>query len=311
MQMNNKDQIIQRYLLGELTESERAALEQEYFNDQSLLERIVEVENDLVDQHARGLLPPQTRERFQNYYLGHPQRMERAKFAEVLRLKLDESAKSEATTAEEPWSARLFALLRGPRPAWAFATALLLFAVLAGWLLIETGRLRRELARTESERLAREGREREMQQQVANEQSRAAQLADELERLRNQQNAAAPSPSPAPSAFATLMLTIAGTRSNDVGPPSVLRIPASTEQVKLQLRLTESNYSRYQIVLQSAGGATILTSKQLAAASQKTVTLFVPAKIFTSGDYILTLRGVSKTGEAEDVSKSLFRVEKQ
>ena len=310
--MNNRDQIIQRYLLGELTESEQLALEQEYFNDRELFERVVEVENDLVDKHARGLLSPQTRERFQNYYLGHPQRMERAKFAEVLLLKLDESAKSQATSAEKPWSARLFALLRGPRPAWAFATALLLFAVLAGWLLIETGRLRRELSRTESERLAREARERELQQQVANEQSRAAQLADELERLRNQQNTAAPSPSPeSNSVFATLILTIAGTRSSDVGPPSVLRIPAGTEQVKLQLRLTENNYSRYQVALQSAGGATILTSKQLAAANQRTVTLFVPAKIFTSGDYILTLRGVTKAGEAEDVSKSLFRVEKQ
>ena len=37
----------------------------------------------------------------------------------------------------------------------------------------------------------------------------------------------------------------------------------------------------------------------------------VPASKFTSGDYILTLKGVMPSGEVEDVSKSLFRVEKK
>ena len=31
----------------------------------------------------------------------------------------------------------------------------------------------------------------------------------------------------------------------------------------------------------------------------------------TTGDYILTLKGISQTGEVEDVSRSLFRVEKK
>ena len=75
--MNNRQQTIQRYLLGELTESERTALEQEYFNDQQLFEQIVEVENDLVDKHSRGLLSPETRDRFKDYYLDHAQRRER------------------------------------------------------------------------------------------------------------------------------------------------------------------------------------------------------------------------------------------
>jgi hypothetical protein len=317
--MTSREQTIQRYLLGELTESEQAALEQEYFNDQQLFEQIVEVENDLVDKYARGLLSTPTHDRFRDYYLDHAQRRARARFAEALRAKLDEARDVEVatSTSTETWLERLFKVLLGPRLAWAFSIAVLLFAVLAGWFFIETRRLRQELARTESERVARESRERELQQQVTNEQLRAEKLSQELERLRMQPEAASPSPSSEDklaSTFATLILTIGGTRSTDGGSPSVLHIPARTEQVRLQLNLRENNYSRYQAVLQSAGGNTIFTSRQLTAVNKKTganLALVVPARIFPAGDYILTLRGVSKTGEVEDVSKSLFRVEKR
>jgi type IV secretory pathway VirB2 component (pilin) len=318
--MNSREQTIHRYLLGELTESEQAALEQEYFNDQRLFEQIVEVENELVDKYARGLLSTAMQARFKEYYLDHAQRRERARFAEALQAKLDQAkeVEAEASTATETWLERLSAALRGPRLAWAFSIAVLLIAVLGGWFFIETRRLRQELARTESERVAREGRERELQQQVTNEQVRAKELSQELERLRMQQVAAA-SPSPSPedklaSTFATLILPIGGTRGADAAPPAVLKIPARTEQVRLQLNLRENNYSRYQAVLQSASGNTVFTSRQLLAPNKKSganLSLIIPAQRFTTSDYILTLRGVSPTGEVEDVSKSLFRVERK
>ncbi len=317
--MNNREQTIQRYLLGELTESERVALEQEYFSDQRLFEQVVEVENELVDKYARGLLSPDIRARFKDYYLDDARRRERATFAEALQAKLDQARDVEvaAPTPTKTWLERLSAAVRGPRLAWAFSIAVLLFAVLAGWFVIETRRLRQELARTESELVAREGRERALQQQVTNEQVRAEELSQELDRLRMQQLAASPSPSPEDklaSTFATLILTIGGTRGADAGPPAVLKIPAGTEQVRLQLNLRENNYSRYQAVLQSAAGKTIFTSRQLTAVNKRTganLALVVPARMFSASDYILTLRGVTPTGEVEDVSKSLFRVERK
>ena len=82
----------------------------------------------------------------------------------------------------------------------------------------------------------------------------------------------------------------------------------------MQLNLRENNYSRYQAVLQSAAGKTIFTSRQLTAVNKRTganLALVVPARMFSASDYILTLRGVTPTGEVEDVSKSLFRVERK
>ena len=41
------------------------------------------------------------------------------------------------------------------------------------------------------------------------------------------------------------------------------------------------------------------------------LTISIPARKLSSGDYILTLKGVTASGEMEEVSKKLFHVEKE
>ena len=315
--MNNQERTIQRYLLGELPESEQQSLEQEYFNDQRLFEHIVQVENDLVDKYARGLLSAATRERFEEYYLAHSGRRERAGFAGALAARLGRVSGVEVAPAlPERWLDRLLVKLGGPRLVWAFASVVLLITVLGAWTLMETKRLRRqELARTESERAGHEQRARELEQQLANDRLRAEQLSEEIERLRAEQSASPPATEPnRNSRFATLILTIGGTRDVDLSKPSILNIPSGAEQVRVQLNLKENEYSSYLVVVQSASGNSIFTSKRLTAPGKKSgasLTLLIPARLFSPGDYILTLKGFSKGGEAEDISKSLLRVERR
>jgi cell division protein FtsL len=313
--MNTQQQTIQRYLLGELPETEQEILERKYFADPIVFEQIVQVENDLADRYARGLLSPNVRDRFEKYYLAHPERRSRARFAEALVAKLDQDKEVQAT--QKSWFASLSALLRGPKLARAFSIAILLFAVLTGWFFIETRRLRQELARTETERLTREARDRQLEKQVADEKQRVQKLADELEALRAQQDTDQPAPSPEAkpsSTLATLILTIGGARGAENGQPGLLEIPSGAEQVRVQLNLRENNYAVYQIVLQSADGNTAFTSRQLTASNKKsgaTLAVIIPAQKLSTGDYILTLRGSTATGEFEDVSKSLFHVEEK
>lgn len=318
--MSYPAQTIQRYLLGELPESERVALEQAYFNDPRLFDHLVQTENELVDKYARGQLPPATRARFEEYYLGHTNRRERAKFAEALAAKLwptDEVA-AAAPAAAEPWWGRLLLSMRSPKLAWGFSLAvILLMAAVGVWSLIETRRLRQELATTEAERATQEQRERELQQQVTDERVRTEKLSEELERLRGREQITVPSPTlptKAAPTLASLVLTVGGIRSADSAPPAVLIIPAEAQRVLLQLNLRESNYSNYRAALNSASGAQVFAWSRLTPRTTKsgqTLALDMPARRLSTGDYILTLRGVSKTGELEDVSKSLFRVERK
>jgi hypothetical protein len=309
--MTNQEQIIQRYLLGELPEVEQAALEEAYFNDRRLFDQMVQAENELVDKYARGLLSPATRESFEKHYLAHPKRRERANFARALAARLDESNEVAAVSqpsSESLWN-RLLPSMRGPKLAWGFSVALLLMTVVAAWFLLETRRLRQDLS-------AQEQRERELQQQATSERQRAEQLAAELERRRDDQPAVSPSPTPIKSApaFVSLVLAVGGTRSIDGAAPALLVIPPGTEQVRIQLNLRENNYASYRAVLQAAGGREVFASAPLAAkraTSGASLSLTIPAQRVASGDYILTLGGVSKTGEVEEVSKSLFRIERQ
>jgi hypothetical protein len=313
--MDESEQIITNYLLGELSEGEQTALEEKYFNDRKLFDRVEEVENNLVDRYARGRLSPEMRERMERHYLAHPKRRERAKFAETLAAKIDQNNEIAVASpaGAESWWSRLVASMRGPKLAWAFAIVLLLLAGGALWFLIEGRRSHQELARTRAERETREQHERELKEQVAKEQQPSA----ELDQLRAEQQALPPSPTPtvssAPS-FVSLALTIGGVRGIDTGSPTVLVIPAGTQQVRIQLSLRENDYQSYQAVLQPAGGKEIFSRQSLHGRTNKSgasLALIIPANKFATGDYILTLKGITTSGEVEDVSKSLFHVEKK
>jgi hypothetical protein len=312
--MGESEQIITGYLFGELSEAEQTVLEEKYFNDREFFDRVVQVENSLVDSYARGLLSLEMRERMERHYLAHPERRERAKFAAALAAKVDQN--NEIAVAESWWS-RLVAPRRVTKLVWAYSIILLVLGAGAFWFLIESRRLHQELAKTETERATQTQREHELKDQVESEQQRSQQLSAELDRLRAEQQTLQPSPTPtvnsAPS-FVSLALTIGGVRGVDTGPHAVLVIPAGTQQVRIQLSLKENEYQSYQAMLQPAGAKEIFSRQSLEARTDKSGTrlaLIIPANKFATGDYILTLRGVTGSGEVEDVSKSLFHAEKK
>jgi hypothetical protein len=308
---------LERYLLGGMTEDERAALEREYFNDRSLFEEVVRVENELVDEYARGLLPPPTRERFEQNYLSHPARRERARFAEALAVQIDrtnEVAAGARARARPPWLSWL-AAWRGPRLIWAMTAALLLVASIAA-LFVFRGRQAPETSVAEVGSPARERRASESPPQPTPGQTPQVELPAEATNARAEQPPAPPAPptaTKATPAFVTLTLTVAGTRGSGEGPATLV-IPARTEHVRLRLNMRESDYARYSVVLRAAGGGEIFERGQLVPRSTRFgagLALDVPARILPAGDYVLTLKGVGETGEVEEVSKSLIRVERR
>jgi hypothetical protein len=126
--MTASNRSMTRYLLGTLSEDERAALERRYFEDPRLFEELVRVEAALVDDYVAGRLADPERQRFETFYLAHPQRRERAAFAAALASRLDRTDASAARGGVESrpsWLAPLDALRR-PRAAAAIALAALL-----------------------------------------------------------------------------------------------------------------------------------------------------------------------------------------
>jgi len=314
--MKNSEDLVVRYLFGELSERERAELEKHYFDDPRAFDRLEGLENQLIDDYARGRLQGQTRERFERAYLSNPNRRERLRFAEALVARIDQSeGPLVAPAGAGPWWHSLLSSMGPARRALAFsmALALLLLAASSVWLLIQSRRLRAELARRNSAVASQEQLQAELQRQLADEQRRNQELTAELERASNSATSQT-TPESATPAFVTLLLAASGVRGPETSPPPTLVIPKRTQQVRVQLTLKDVDYPDYQISLAAVGGQEISNRKNLRPRINKSGATFVfslPAAKFAGGDYILTLRGVAPSGEAEDVSKSLFRVEKK
>lgn len=191
---------MRRYLLGDLPESEQSALEEQYFSDSVRLDEVWAVENQLVDDYARGMLSRKERERFEGHYLASPRHRERVAFARMLLEAADQEPADETTSSWRDW---LMATLRGPQLAWGLSLAALLLVVAGGvWFLSERSRLQDQLAAMRSERLAERAatqeRERELAEQIATGRQRNHQLAAELERLRERET-------PRPAIFSFLL----------------------------------------------------------------------------------------------------------
>ena len=318
--MTNREASLRSYLLGDMPDAEREALEREYFANPLLFEQLVEAENELVDAYARGLLQPETRVLFERHYLAHPSRRERAGFAGALAAALEgrEEPPPAAIVRDEPSWRRLLAGFRGPKLAWALSASLLLVgAAAAAWLFTGRGGLPQELAEAGVERATPKQTVGESPRQAGDSGQGAGGPAPEPDATPAGRKAVQPSPTPVSKAapvVATLLLTAGGTRGAESGPPATLLLTARTEQVSLRLNLSETDYRSYGGVLRRAGGGEVFSWRRVTARAAKSggsVSLFIPARRLTEGDYILTLRGTRDTGEAEDVSVSLFRVQRR
>lgn len=112
----SSDALARRYLLGDASEDECEALEQEYFRNPDAADHIARVEEDLIEEYLEGRLIAAEREAFERHYLispGHRIRMEA-----IRRLRRRPIARRISV---RPWftiAAALFVIIIGT--AWLF-----------------------------------------------------------------------------------------------------------------------------------------------------------------------------------------------
>ena len=293
--MNDPNPAILRYLLGDMTEDERAALERRCFADPAVFEEVARVEAALVDDAARGRLDPGTRRRFEEFYLASPERRDRAAFALALVSKIDAphaAREAGARPNQQGRAARrgrgvletLSAALGGPRPALGLALAMLVVASGLAWFALK---------------------------------SRRPGPADSVATAPPEApGPGAPAPGPgtsAPGAVVTLALLVGpGVRSGGA-EPAILVLPPATAEVRLELRLSENDYPAYRVLIRNVGGADLLRTGDLAPATDPAAPAFVltlQANRLDAGDYLLTLQGAAGDGAYEDLSQLILRVER-
>ena len=318
----NNEQLMVRYLLGELPESEVERLDEQSFTDDDFFRRLQTVENDLIDAYARGEMSPGEREQFERRFLTTPKRRERVSFAEALAaFRFEQPADDPAVAAQteriSSWQA-FISLFRVPRPALQFSLAAASVVLLIGatWLIVETARLRSRMTEIEQRQAALTRREQELQAQIAAQRADRDQLAEELRRVQQQRDQLEQELvelKPSEPKFALFVFS-PGVR----GPgdePKDFTIPPGAQTVKMRVGFESDPYPSYRIELRTqSGDQQVWSSGKLRARAKggiKIIDLGLRASLFRPQGYLLNLKGVTANGEIEDVRIYQFRVVKK
>jgi hypothetical protein len=125
-------------LLGELPEQEQLALEQKYFGDDSVYERLLVIEDELAYDYVEDRLSPERRERFQRILGATERGRENVELARSLLAAL--RASHSATRSSRYWAVG--------------AAAALVFAIPSAWLAVRVAELNRRIEQLQIDRAA-------------------------------------------------------------------------------------------------------------------------------------------------------------
>jgi hypothetical protein len=293
---------LKKYLLGEFSGKELDELERGYLADSDLLERLLVVEDDLIDQYARGELNPTERQQFERQLLASPGQRERLVNARVLlavaRAKRSAPVSSKQALSDK-WTSWVGVLSQ--RSALAFVTLLLL--VIGGGIAVRVWQRNAELRRIQAQSQLPPGKQPEAQ--------------PTLQAQQNQETPPVPKKAESPATLirterapqvATFVLPMTLTRGDSA---TTFVLKRGIETVRLQVQVAGGDYKTYRAELQSADGDHIQSLRGLKpqrTANGNVLSLNVPAKLLSRSDYILKLSGVTDDGHLEDAGLYSFRI---
>jgi hypothetical protein len=93
------------------------------------------------------------------------------------------------------------------------------------------------------------------------------------------------------------------------GERTQITVPAKANRIRLQMNIEANEYFRYRATIQNPDGEEIWSVRVPKGKKRdKTVTLLVPVKSLSKGDYRLILRGETAEREIETISEYPFSV---
>ncbi len=309
-----------RYLLGKLSASEAAHLEQSYFADDSVFDDIEIAEDELIDAYVRNRLSANDRKLFETKLLSSKRIAERVEFAKVLS-----KSGFSLPAADEPvkthWWTGLF----------DFSHPALTGAVTAGVFLIVLGipgvlvwmQLRNESRRLGLERAAIEQQKQQLAQEIADRQSKTGQLTADLQNAKAQQESlqqrlqaleeqlARTGQQSTVAVIASTLLFPSGSRAS--GPPPELIVGPTASTIQLKLALEDDSYNSYRATVESPSNSNIVTKqlKPRRSGSDRIVVLQFPSQLVNTGQYHIALSGLTPSGTYEPIADYQLRVSKK
>lgn len=340
---------LKRYLLGELTPSERVSVEARLFLDVQYLSQLEALEDELLDDYVYNDLSATEREKLETHFLSKPGRDEDLKFARALK-KYSDAKAEDAVSSIAPEPARqtrktgklsflssLFNLK--PLAGFSFAAATILVLCFILWLTFNfmnrrnqadlshvpsptpqpgVPAERRPPADDANKVLAdKDATNREAQPPRQQGDNSGGNEGKQVGERSAQQNAQPRGRAPRPEELSTrslAVLLLPGGAVRGEGESKTLPLPPDVGSVVLQLPLVEGDkYDSYRATLQS-GGRTIRVWPDLKSSNADTlvfVPITVPTKLLRQQSYQVKLAGITADRKAQAINTYQFRVPKR
>ncbi len=255
------DALLRKFLLGSVSEEERERIENVFLTDSQATERILVVEQELIEEYLEGNLTTADTERFVSHYAQTAEQRRNLRITKAIKdwAMMEASSTQTAPATVSTWS-RLRARLK-LKPAFVvpIAIAVVILIVVAVWLSTQTEERRRHLA-----------------------------IEQELAQLNTPSSQA-----PGPASIELSPVTVRG-----AGPASQLNTPIDKGVVELRLLwMQKERYSTYRAAIRRHSDNQLFTVPNLQPeADGKAVLIKLPAHILTKGSYRLDLSGISSDG---------------
>ncbi|HET9711147.1 MAG TPA: hypothetical protein VFP64_04675 [Pyrinomonadaceae bacterium] len=299
------------YILGTLSDEEKARLEEGYFVDDAEFEEFEIAEEELIDRYVRGELSQQESDQLEKTFARSPRLIQRVQIARVLANRL---APEKVATAQTPqprparisWWQSLFGFSNASRaPAMAVGFSVLLLLLGGVTLLMAYVSLREQSRQVAAQQAALEQRQRELDRQAAELKAQTDELARQVQ--LPSETPAPPQVTPTPQAAAPVVfLTLSAGVTRSVGGSKSVRLGPETSEVQLTLGLRDTSYPSYRATVINADRGEVFSKSGLRPQAAR-LTLRVPTKQLPPGDYYVSVYG----GPAnESVADYPFRVTK-
>ena len=320
---DNRDEVMVRYLLGQLPEEDQLRLEEQFFTDDESYEQLLALEDELKYDYATGELAGSERERFKERFLVTPEDRKKLAFASALITTV--APQPEAVVASEvtstpskdnSWwrSLATFLNLQNPVVRYSFAAAALIVVLGTVWLIAERFRTGapQEMAERESQSQQQESAQRNGQTNDAPASGQDQPTPSPEQVVEQRQKKPSIPDDNSVRSIATLLLTPGLTR--DGGEMRELVVgKASHVHLTLSLR-RNTGHPSYRAVLRTLEGAEVWSQSGLSArraGARQAVVVQLRSTLLAGGDYELILQGAGPAGNYEDVDEYYFRIVKK
>ena len=277
--------VLRRYLLADIDEKQRDALEERLLSDDDFAETLSLAQSSLIDDYVFNALSPTDRQLFEKNFILNDERKKDLLLSQAFDIYSEPKTKPVSDVAEpkdkRSWWTRFLSFIQTHKVEMAFSLATV---VLLAFFTPDIFRWIKSRVSIDESRASIERRIAEYNRRPFTTQSLS---------LRSQE------------------LSLQPTLLRGGSELQRIEITAGVELVNLKLDLIGPQYGQYSAVVKTVEGNELFSVDGLMPEEKQTVLLRIPSEFLTSNDYQVALIGIAPDGGRKEVAAYNLRVIKR